>query len=283
MGRSFKTRARSRARRQERNTGFSLTMRVKCSHGELDPGGETRHPLTIILDKQMVVRHISTACTKHPVKESEAAVMRGLLGDNNYASCAACVGHARTLLRVGRFGSERRAADAALSQASNHLALLVGTIETSRRRDAYEQSSAEENRGAMREAALDALVRGCTPDKDRFSGHGNSNWKWDVVVSEKRIYARLTVGWTGKSSVAVYRGGGRWQMEFENIEAAARKVTGPRDHEDGAQLYTCPVCNVKVASMTAHNKSARHIAKFQNYVLDQLAIIGGRLNRSNNV
>jgi len=280
MGRSFKTRARSRARRQEKDTGLSLTVRVKCSHGEMGADGTTHHPLTIVLDKRMVVKHISSACAKRPAGENEAAVMRGLLGDKDYVSCAWCVEHVRTILRSGFYGPQRRAASAALEQAADHPSLISGVVNAVKRRDRYAPSSDEENCGTMRMEALDALVRGLTPLTDRFGGYGPASWKWDVIVSRKRIYARVAVGWTGKNCVAVYCGAGRWQVDFNEVEAAARKVTGPEDYKDGVRTYTCPVCNVRVGSMAAHNKSARHLSKFQDYVLDQLAIIGGRMNRS---
>lgn len=281
MGRSFKTRARSRARRQEKDTGLSLTVRVKCSHGELGADGATRHPLTITLDKRMVVKHISSTCAKRPADESEAAVMRGLLGDKEYVSCTWCVDHVRAMLGASPFGSARRAAAAALEQATDHPSLISGVVNAVKRRNGYVQSSAEENRGTMRMEALDALVRGLTPTSDRYGGHGPASWKWDVVVSGKRIYARIAIGWTGKNCVAAYCGAGRWQIDFKEVESAARKVTGPEAWRDDTRMYTCPVCNVRVGSMAAHNKSVRHLSRFQNYVLDQLAIIGGRMNRRN--
>lgn len=281
MGRSFKTRARSRARRQEKDTGLSLVVRVKCSHGEMGADGATHHPLTIILNKRMVVKHISSACAKRPADESEAAVMRGLLGDNEYVSCAWCVDHVRTMLRTNPFSSGRKAAAAALEQAADHPSLISGVVNAVKRRTGYVLGSDEENCGTMRMEALDALVRGLTPTSDRFGGYGPANWKWDVVVSGNRLYARVAVGWTGKNCVAAYCGAGRWQIDFNEVEAAARKITGPDACRDDARRYTCPVCNVRVGSMAAHNKSARHLSRFQNYVLDQLAIIGGRLNRRN--
>lgn len=285
-------RARARAKAREARVATAVREMVPCSFGN-----DHLHPVTLELDADNRVVHVSSPCLVNPPSPEEEAVTRGLLGDKHFQCCTDSVAEIRRRLENAR-KSEGRRSVLRTADSEEHVALptllgtLVGRAET-RAKKAQEKRASNPPlftgdtlketfafRLQMQQALFRGIKRGLTPPHEwrldfRFADHtgelphrGPFTGDLQLLISNEKHYG----GW---EHVATYKGRGRFKIEHAGLRHLSDAKRHTTANPDGK--YACTVCGYAVNNLGQHIRSQRHKDQVERAVLTLCEQIGAKL------
>lgn len=291
MGRPLRTseirrkRAEARAEARALRVGSEIAYRVPCSHG-----AERGCLVFLATHTDGSVMHVSSECTRKPPSEEEAAVMRSLIGETQYKSCAEVVASITAWLSAaGKSWDERRRAQNALLVSEYKQPALWHALKEARDHAVDVHNNREHHGGysqahvvrAMHADMEDALRRKVTSGimlPQGWSADIATYGRWDRTGGKGQVRVHMTAHAYGNPrAVATYCGRGRFRIDPFELYSLRRDYTVDYVHPDHEGKRACTVCGRRYKSISGHVKTEKHHTNVESLVLSTLESIGQRL------